>query len=232
MVRCRSGPALLGGAARIALRRRRAPHTLVALLLALPLAGHTTSGTPWNSNYNGGAPFTTPPYDTDGNEASFSPGELNNIIAIWRAVAEDFAMFGNVDVTTLDPGASALNAGKGIRVVIGGSSSQWLKSSAGGIAYLNSWTWQNSQTPCFVFSKDLGGGAAKYVWVSTLVCDETLVGTRVTGRPTQLKPAAADLQEATSHEVGHTLGLQHDSTSASTYYTGQGSGANGWASIM
>ena len=38
--------------------------------------------------------------------------------------------------------------------------------------------------------------------------------------------------EATTHEVGHNLGLSHDGTSSVTYYSGHGSGATGWASIM
>jgi hypothetical protein len=55
----------------------------------------------------------------DGNPAAWSADELRDITAIWRAVAEDFSLF-DVDVTTADPGDAAL-AGKGMRVVIGGS---------------------------------------------------------------------------------------------------------------
>ena len=38
--------------------------------------------------------------------------------------------------------------------------------------------------------------------------------------------------EASSHEVGHGLGLAHDGTSAVTYYYGHGTGQQGWAPIM
>lgn len=38
--------------------------------------------------------------------------------------------------------------------------------------------------------------------------------------------------EATSHEVGHSLGLSHDGTATSGYYSGHGSGETGWAPIM
>lgn len=38
--------------------------------------------------------------------------------------------------------------------------------------------------------------------------------------------------ETISHEVGHTLGLNHDGTSALEYYRGHGSGATAWAAIM
>ena len=38
--------------------------------------------------------------------------------------------------------------------------------------------------------------------------------------------------ETASHEAGHALGLSHDGTAATAYYTGQGSGATSWAPIM
>lgn len=50
---------------------------------------------------------------------SFSASELSDILAIWRAVSEDYAPF-NVDVTTEDPGEAYL-AANGMRAAIGGS---------------------------------------------------------------------------------------------------------------
>ncbi len=50
--------------------------------------------------------------------------------------------------------------------------------------------------------------------------------------------SAKDCAEAASHEVGHTLGLNHDgrkadgTNAAEEYYGGHGSGATGWAPIM
>lgn len=38
--------------------------------------------------------------------------------------------------------------------------------------------------------------------------------------------------EAASHEVGHSLGLAHDGTSSTSYYTGHGSGSTSWAPLM
>lgn len=53
-----------------------------------------------------------------------------------------------------------------------------------------------------------------------------------------MESSAKDCAEAASHEVGHTLGLDHDGRVASgsqpyeEYYEGHGSGATGWAPIM
>ena len=41
-----------------------------------------------------------------------------------------------------------------------------------------------------------------------------------------------DVAEAVSHEVGHSLGLDHDGTATLDYYSGQGSGALSWGPIM
>ena len=38
--------------------------------------------------------------------------------------------------------------------------------------------------------------------------------------------------EASSHEVGHSVGLSHDGTSNTTYYSGHGSGEASWAPLM
>jgi len=172
-----------------------------ALTIYLDFDGHVTSGTIWN-NRTGGADFVTPPYDIDGNTGNFSSTELNNIVAIWKRVAEDFAPW-QVNVTTVDPGSEALKKSStsdteyGIRAVIGGSSTDWYNSSAGGVAYLGSFTW-NTDSPCFIFENQLGNGNVKYT------------------------------AEATSHEVGHTFNLRHDGTTSISYYTGHGD----WAPIM
>lgn len=172
-------------------------------VIYLDFNGHTTSNTSWNSSYTGGASFTSPSYDTDGNTASFSSTELANIQQIWKRVSEDYAPW-DVDVTTEEPPLESLrkttssDLAYGIRVVIGGSSYDLLGSGAGGVAYLNSFSW-NSDTPAFVFPPQLGNGYPKYVG------------------------------EAASHEIGHTVGLNHDGLTDGTEYYG---GHNNWAPIM
>ncbi len=44
--------------------------------------------------------------------------------------------------------------------------------------------------------------------------------------------AEKGIAEAASHEVGHSLGLNHDGTAALGYYSGQGSGVTSWGPIM
>lgn len=178
-------------------------------VIYLDFDGHTTSGTSWNSSFTGGADIITPPFSNDSTvSTAFSQTELDNIFSIWQRVSEDYAPF-DVDVTTQDPGLEALrksstsDAQYGVRVCIGGSSYDWYGAGAGGVAYLNSFSW-NSDTPCFVFTAQLGNGNAKYT------------------------------AEAASHEAGHTFNLSHDgqlahdSVAAVGYYQGH---AN-WAPIM
>jgi hypothetical protein len=99
--------------------------------------------------------FVTPPYDRDGAPASYSLSERAEIIAIWRAIAEAYAPF-DVDVTTEDPtlGPGGLDALRktttsdvsyGIRVCIGGASSDWLGAAAGGVAYVGSFGWATDE---------------------------------------------------------------------------------------
>jgi len=172
------------------------------LVIFLDFDGHTTSGTSWNSSFTGGADFTTPAFDTDGNPATFSTAEQTLIQGVWRRIAEDYAPF-DVDVTTEDPGVEALrrsgsgDVNWGVRVVIGGSSLQWLGSSAGGVAYVGSFNW-TSDTPAYVF-------------------------------PLQLSNNEKYIAEAASHEAGHTVGLTHmGQTNGTEYYAGHAD----WAPIM
>ncbi len=131
----------------------------------LDFNGHVNSGgTQW-SQLGYKKTITTPAYSLDSNGNSFSNDELKSIYEIWLRVSEDFAPF-DVNVTTVEPSTSALiKSGKndntyGVRVCIGGSSSDWLKKTAGGDSIVNSFT-ADSDTPAYVFSKEFS--AAKNV---------------------------------------------------------------------
>lgn len=173
----------------------------------LDFDGHVTEGTAWNN-----VPcqcldqIITPPYSIDA-DPDFSETELANIETMWARSAEDFWPF-DVNVTTQEPGTDRLsNSGGGDttwgqRIVIGGSSSDWSGSSAGGLSFLGSFDW-DSDTPAFVFENNFSGGLG-----------------------------IKGIAEAATHETGHTLGLGHDGTSVASLYVGHGNGETGWVPIM
>ena len=176
-------------------------------VIYLDFNGHVASNTAWNSGT-----LNAQAYDTDGNPSAFSSTELNNIREIWQRVAEDYAPF-DVDVTTQEPAADLLQRTSssdtqfGTRAVITRSMPELCGQSCGGVAYVNVFSYYSSTTPdryqpAWVFFDKLGNGYPKYV------------------------------AEAVSHEVGHNLNLNHDGTASVGYYSGQGSGATGWAPIM
>jgi hypothetical protein len=82
---------------------------------------------------------------------------------MWRAIAEDFSIF-DVDVTTEEPPelANPQSFSSAVRVVIGGSSSDWFGGAAGGVAWVGSFG-QQGWNIAYVFSRTLGN-APKSVW--------------------------------------------------------------------
>jgi hypothetical protein len=54
--------------------------------IVLDFDGHTTANSKWN--VKGQPPIVSPPWDTDGDENSFSEKELGQLKAIWSIVAE------------------------------------------------------------------------------------------------------------------------------------------------
>ena len=124
-------------------------------------------------------------------------------------MAEDFIPF-NVNVTTQAPANinDLIKSGTGdtrwgVRVAIGGSSSDWFGAGAGGVAYINSFNW-NSDTPTFVFDEQLGNGNEKYT--------------------------AEAISHEVGHTLG--LSHDGRISPAEGYYQGHGSGETGWAPIM
>lgn len=177
------------------------------LTIYLDFDGHVTTGTSWNT-YRNITEIVTPAFDIDGDTSSFSNAELERIQRIWLRVVEDFAPF-TVNVTTQDPGVERLRRSTigdtqwGVRVVIGGSSSDWLGASAGGVAYVNSFSY-SSDTPAFVFKSQLGNGNEKYV--------------------------AEAITHEVGHTLG--LSHDGRTSPSEVYYSGHGSGPTGWAPSM
>jgi len=173
----------------------------------LDFNGHILpANTAWTNNYNAGNAINAPAWSMDADNTTFSDAELTRIQAIWQRVAEDFAPF-NVDVTTDFRGEDYLNRSSSSDQVYGMraliSPISSYVGAYGGIAYVGVFgNVGDFYKPALIFPENLGPNGEKYV------------------------------AEAVSHEVGHTLGLGHDGTSTQGYYSGQGSGATGWAPIM
>lgn len=163
-------------------------------VLYLDFDGQTVSGTFWDS----------------GNTINALPSTMSasNITVIFKRVSEDFMPF-EVNVTTDENNFNNAPANSRMRIIITPSSAWY--GSAGGVAYVNSFTWGGTPgTPCWVF--------------------ENL-----------LSYSAKNIAEAASHEAGHTLSLRHQSTYSYTpssctktaeYNPGQGTGVTSWAPIM
>lgn len=172
-------------------------------VLYLDFNGHTITGTAWNAS-KGIDPVNVTAYDTDGNPGSFSTAEQAVVTETWQRVAEDYAPF-DIDVTTQDPGAAAINRSSssdlqyGTRVLV--DPTTWYQSGCGcgGVAYVGVFDSANNgyNQPALVFTRGVGTGAK-------------------------------NIAEAASHEAGHNVGLSHDGTSTVGYYQGHGS----WAPIM
>ena len=67
----------------------------------LDFDGMDITGRRWNDN-SGVATYAARPYDSDGDESSFSEAERSHITSVWQRVSDDFAPF-NIDVTTEEP---------------------------------------------------------------------------------------------------------------------------------
>lgn len=154
------------------------------------------------TQYNGGNNIVTTAFNFEGDANSFTNNELFRIQRIWERVAEDFLPF-HVNVTTEEPPLHAL-------VRSGGGDTQW-----GVRVVIGPDNWFGG-----------AGGVAflnSFNWNSDTPC---FVFSNALGN------SEKSIAEAISHEVGHTLGLNHDGQGSNAYYTGHGSGATGWAPIM
>lgn len=159
-------------------------------VILLDFNGHTVSGTMWNVN----GTFTC-------NSSGLSDAAITEI---FDRVAEDYRPF-NINVTTNETKFNSAPYNKRMRVVIT-TSNEWYGSGAGGVAYINSFTWGDN-SPCFVFSALFGYN---------------------------IKNIAEAASHEAGHTLGLRHQSSYDAACAklSDYNWGQGAGEIGWAPIM
>ncbi|MBK5306696.1 MAG: hypothetical protein JJD92_08430 [Frankiaceae bacterium] len=163
-----------------------------------------TIGGAWSTRTYTGGDGNAEPYSLDATATTaFSDAEVADIVSIWQRVAEDFAPF-DIDVTT-DAAAQAridrIDADDqvyGTRVAITSSATS---CGCGGVAYVG------------VFDQYFASGQRAHSYYQP-----AFVYNR----------GAKYAAEAATHEAGHNLGLSHDGTNSTGYYTGHGD----WAPIM
>lgn len=159
-------------------------------VIFLDFDGHNVSGTMWNVN----GPFTC-------NSSGLSDAAITEV---FDRVAEDYRPF-NINVTTNETKYNSAPYNKRMRVVIT-TSNEWYGSGAGGVAYINSFTWGDN-SPCFVFSALFGYNVKNIAEAASHEAGHTL-----------------GLRHQSSYDAG--CGLISD------YNWGQGTGEIGWAPIM
>ncbi|MBL1210324.1 Calx-beta domain-containing protein, partial [Geminocystis sp. GBBB08] len=170
----------------------------------LDFNGHFMSSSIWE---NGGS-LRLGGYNTDGNPNSFSNTELEEIQLMWQRAAEDFAPF-NINVTTEEP------TDLGELINSGGGDTRW------GIRVVMT---DNLNLDTGRDITNAGGGGTAYLESFNWDYD---------GVALTFNQGAYAGGETISHEVGHTLGLNHDGQLAGgEYYGGHGSGETSWAPIM
>lgn len=175
-------------------------------IMYLNFKGRDISGTAWNANYNNNQPWFAKGFSQDDKFNEYTKTELEIIQSVWQRVAEDFVAF-DVDVTTEAPSdaeldrTNAADTEYGTEIVISADSVIFNSCKCSGLAYLGSF--------------DMIGpdhAANQPAWVFT----------RGVGDNPKY------IAESITHELGHTVGLSHDGTASSPYFSGN----SGWAPIM
>jgi hypothetical protein len=193
-----------------------------AYTIYLDFGGFNFTGT-----WDGETPGVTPAYSTDADATTFTTVELSNIQQIWARAAQKFVGF-SVNVTTVDPAVAAGQAGsdstrqayydsqaKIMHTVIGGTG---IWNGGGGVSYVG--LVQNAYNPA-----SFNGGAGAGFHTDFVFAGLSSNNTKFIG-------------EATAHENGHGLGLNHQSDFNGTalvneYSTNNDASGNGsYAPIM
>jgi hypothetical protein len=170
----------------------------------LNFVGANLTGTGWDTRSWDGV---SPAFSLDSDTKNFSSLELAAIKEIFARVACDFAPF-DINITTKPQSSdriartSTSDTIYGTTCLFSNISRQTGYSNAGGVAFLG------------VFS-DVNNEYSKPALVF----------------PDKISNSPKNIAEAASHEIGHNLGLAHDGSRGSAYYSGQGS-SPGWAPIM
>jgi hypothetical protein len=161
-----------------------------ATVIFLDFDGQTVNGTSWNS---------TGPIFCD--NSGLTTAQMTEI---FNRVAEDYRPF-TLNITTDSTKYFAAPANKRMRVIVS-QTYQWYGSGAGGVAFVNSFTWGDN-TPCFIFSSLLNFNTKNI--------------------------AEACAHEA-GHTLGlrHQSTYDTSCNKVSDYNYGQGTGEIGWAPIM
>jgi hypothetical protein len=172
-------------------------------VLYLNFTGENVSGTAWNISLNRSV-IPALAFSTDSDYSTFNDAEQVAIKRIWQRVAEDYAPF-NVDVTTERPATFGTQTAHAlITLSTDANGAANPSSTSGGVSYVN------------VFGT---AGYASYrpswIYFDNLANTESYIA------------------EATSHEIGHNMGLSHDGkTDGTEYYGGHGSGDTSWGPLM
>jgi hypothetical protein len=109
-------------------------------VVKLDFDGETVTSSYWN----GGTTINAAPYDvTEG-----------DVMEIWRMISEDFKAF-NLNITTSETVYQNAPLTKRMKCIF--TPTNFYSSSAGGVAYIGSFTWGNN-TPCWVFNGGVKAG--------------------------------------------------------------------------
>lgn len=177
-------------------------------VLFLDFNGHVVSNTAWNTAYTQTV-WNTTPFDTDGDNTTFSDLEQRYIKQIWERVAEDYAPF-DVNVTTVQPSLWYRRVGHAlITPTTDADGKRCPHYGYGGIAYVdvfNDYNYSYNSAACY-----------SPAWITIMSGD-----------------SYANTAEAAAHELGHNLGLSHDGTSTQEYFNGHAATTNAasWGPIM